>query len=42
LFSKISDVSQADIENFQKYIDFSVKIGVIPGAVDVRRYIVKF
>jgi len=42
LFSKLSDVSQADIDNFQKYIDFSVKIGVIPGAVDVRRYIVKF
>jgi NitT/TauT family transport system substrate-binding protein len=42
LFSKLSDVSQADIDNFQKYIDFSVKIGVIPGAVDVRRYIAKF
>jgi NitT/TauT family transport system substrate-binding protein len=42
LFSKLSDVSQTDIDNFQKYIDFSVKIGVIPGAVDVRRYIVKF
>ncbi|MET0971471.1 MAG: hypothetical protein ABWY18_19900, partial [Tardiphaga sp.] len=42
LFSKLSDVSEADIDNFQKYIDFSVKIGVIPGAVDVRRYIVKF
>jgi NitT/TauT family transport system substrate-binding protein len=42
LFSKISDVSPADIDNFQKYIDFSVKIGVIPGAVDVRRYIGKF
>jgi NitT/TauT family transport system substrate-binding protein len=42
LFSKISDVSPADIDNFQKYIDFSVKIGVIPGAVDVRRFIGKF
>lgn len=41
LFSKLSDVSEEDIDNFQKYIDFSVQIGTIPGAVDVRPFIVK-
>ncbi len=41
LFSKISDVSEEDIDNFQKYIDFSVQIGTIPGDIDVRPFIVK-
>lgn len=41
-FTKISDLSETDIENFQKYIDFSVSIGTISEPIDVTPFIVSF
>jgi len=41
-FEMVSDLTPADIADFQKFIDFSVKTGTLPEKVDVSKYLVKF
>lgn len=41
-FTMVSDLSDKDKENFQKYIDFAVKIGAVKAAIDTKPFLVAF
>jgi NitT/TauT family transport system substrate-binding protein len=41
-FEMVSNLTAADIADFQKFIDFSVTTGVLPEKVDVSKYLQKF
>ncbi|MBX3552216.1 MAG: ABC transporter substrate-binding protein [Pseudolabrys sp.] len=41
-FVMVSDLTQKDVADFQKFIDFSTKTGVLPEKVDVSKYLQKF
>ncbi len=41
-FMMVSDLTQKDVADFQKFIDFSTKTGVLPEKVDVSKYLQKF
>lgn len=41
-FEMVSDLKPSDIADFQKFMDFSVKTGTLPEAVDVSKYLAKF
>lgn len=41
-FTMVSELNQKDVADFQKFIDFSTKTGVLPEKVDVTKYLQKF
>ncbi|AJE47861.1 ABC transporter substrate-binding protein [Celeribacter indicus] len=41
-FTKLSDLTDVDIESFQKYIDFAVSIGTVAEPIDVKPFLAKF
>ncbi len=41
-FTMVSELTQKDVADFQKFIDFSTKTGVLPEKVDVSKYLQKF
>jgi NitT/TauT family transport system substrate-binding protein len=41
-FEMVSDLKPSDIADFQRFIDFSTKIAVLPEKVDVSKFLAKF
>ena len=41
-FEMVSDLKPSDIADFQRFIDFSTKTGILPEKVDVSRFLAKF
>jgi hypothetical protein len=38
----VSNLTPADIADFQKFMDFSVQTGTLPEKVDVSKFLAKF
>lgn len=41
-FEMVSELTASDVQDFQRFIDFSVKTGTLPEKVDVSKYLQKF
>jgi NitT/TauT family transport system substrate-binding protein len=41
-FEMVSDLKPSDIADFQRFMDFSTKTGILPEKVDVSKFLARF
>jgi NitT/TauT family transport system substrate-binding protein len=41
-FTKVADMTNRDLEDFQAFIDYSTRIGTLPERVEVRKFVYQF